>query len=265
MSAELSPRLAGEARRQLRICNACRYCEGYCSAFPAITRLREFADADIARIANLCHNCRGCYYACQYTAPHEFDLNLPAILAEARRESWQGYIRPRALGRLFHTNGWATVAATLAGFVLIWLAIRWLGGQEGGGGFYAALSHSAMVALFLPAFLLPLAGLGLGLAAFWREIGGRPLRRREIGAALAQAARLQDLSGGQGQGCNFERAERYSNARRHAHHAVLWGFLLCFAATVAGTVMHYGLGQPAPYHLWSVPKLLGIPGGVLLL
>ncbi|RMF33828.1 MAG: hypothetical protein D6754_16245 [Alphaproteobacteria bacterium] len=29
--------------------------------------------------------------------------------------------------------------------------------------------------------------------------------------------------------------------------------------------MHYGLGQPAPYHLWSVPKLLGIPGGVLLL
>ena len=27
-----------EARRQIDICNACRYCEGYCSVFPAINR-----------------------------------------------------------------------------------------------------------------------------------------------------------------------------------------------------------------------------------
>ena len=28
-------------------------------------RQKEFSDGDITHLANLCHNCRGCYYACQ--------------------------------------------------------------------------------------------------------------------------------------------------------------------------------------------------------
>ena len=77
--------------------------------------------------------------------------------------------------------------------------------------------------------------------------------------------RLADRqAGGQGQGCNFEKGDRYSQARRHAHQAAFWGFLLCFGATSAGTVMHYGLGMEAPYGFFSLPKLLGVPGGVLL-
>ncbi|MEN9982830.1 MAG: Citrate utilization protein, partial [Pseudomonadota bacterium] len=27
-----------EVARQLQICNACRYCEGFCAVFPAMTR-----------------------------------------------------------------------------------------------------------------------------------------------------------------------------------------------------------------------------------
>ena len=76
-----------EARRQTEICNACRYCEGFCSVFPALTRQKAFADGDISHLANLCHNCRGCYYSCQYTEPHEFALNFPdsmPILLTAR-------------------------------------------------------------------------------------------------------------------------------------------------------------------------------------
>ena len=30
-----------EADRQLTICNACRYCEGYCAVFPALERQRR--------------------------------------------------------------------------------------------------------------------------------------------------------------------------------------------------------------------------------
>ena len=30
--------LLAEAERQLDICNACRYCEGYCAVFPALER-----------------------------------------------------------------------------------------------------------------------------------------------------------------------------------------------------------------------------------
>ena len=60
----MSPDAIAEARRQSEICNACRYCEGYCDVFPAMFRERMFTDGDITQLANLCHNCRGCYYAC---------------------------------------------------------------------------------------------------------------------------------------------------------------------------------------------------------
>ena len=44
----------------------------------------------------------------------------------------------------------------------------------------------------------------------------------------------------------------------------MYGFLLCLASTSSATLMHYLLNMPAPYGLFSVPKLLGIPGGLLL-
>ena len=44
----------------------------------------------------------------------------------------------------------------------------------------------------------------------------------------------------------------------------MYGFLLCFAATSAGTILHYVFAMPAPYGPFSLPKLLGVPGGILL-
>ena len=265
MSTDLamSTDLIAEARRQTEICNACRYCEGFCSVFPALTRNTAFADGDITHLANLCHNCRGCYYSCQYTAPHEFALNFPAILADVRQDSWERHAWPRPLARAFHERGGAIAAALVAGFALIFGLLQTLR-PESGAGFYANLAHGAMVALFLPAFLLPLVALAISLRSYWREIGGKRLRWRDILAAGKSAARLKNLDGGQGQGCNFEREDRYSDRRRWFHQAVMYGFLLCFAATSAGTVLHYVFALPAPYGLFSLPKLLGVPGGILL-
>ena len=39
---------------------------------------------------------------------------------------------------------------------------------------------------------------------------------------------------------------------------------MCFASTASGTVMHYGFGLHAPYGPVSLPKLLGVPGGLLM-
>ena len=252
-----------EARRQIEICNACRYCEGYCSVFPALMRQRAFADGDITQLANLCHNCRGCYYACQYTAPHEFDLNLPAALADVRVESWDDLAWPGGLSRLFQRSGVAVAAFLVAGIaLLVWMAgaLRPASGQ----GFYAVLSHTTMVAVFTPAFLLPLVSVAVGLRRYWAAVDGATPRPRHLLAALRDAASLRNLSGGQGQGCNFEREDRFSDRRRQFHQATLWGFLLCFASTSAGTVMHYGFGWEAPYGFLTLPKLLGVPGGLLL-
>ena len=255
--------LIQEARRQAEICNACRYCEGYCSVFPALHRERAFSDGDITQLANLCHNCRGCYYACQYTAPNEFDLNLPRALAEVRQASWKDHAWPRGFAHLFDRSGVLMAGGLVLGFALIFALAQALR-PDSGAGFYAYMSHGLMVTIFTPAFLLPLLAIAVSLRGYWRTVGGGPVRPGDIWGALRSAGRMKNLDGGHGDGCNFEDEDRFSQARRHFHQAVLYGFLLSFASTASGTVLHYAFGIEAPYGFFSLPKLLGVPGGLLL-
>ena len=153
--------------------------------------------------------------------------------------------------------------ATVLGFAVLFLAMRTLG-SAGGDGFYAVLSHNAMVAIFLPAFLFPLFSIAIGLRRYWQGTDGKRITLAHIVGAFGSAANMKNLAGGHGDGCNFEDEDKFSNARRLAHQAVMYGFLLCFAATSAGTILHYAFNMPAPYPLWSLPKLLGVPGGILM-
>ncbi len=262
-ATEPAATLHNEARRQIEICNACRYCEGYCAVFPAITRQRSFADGDITQLANLCHNCRGCYYACQYTEPHEFKINIPQVLADVRVQSWEAFIRPRKVSALFQRHGVALAILVIVALSIILFALFQLQ-PDSGEGFYAHLAHGAMVAIFLPAFVAPLILIGSGLRRYWLHTGGARISMSHVRSALTSTARLKNLSGGQGQGCNFEQGDRFTDLRRWLHQSTLWGFLLCFASTSAGTIMHYAMGMTAPYNFLSLPKLLGVPGGLLL-
>jgi len=255
--------LIQEARRQAEICNACRYCEGYCSVFPALHSARAFSGGDITQLANLCHNCRGCYYACQYTAPHDFDLNLPKALADVRHESWKALSWPSGFSRLFDKSGVTIGALLVAAFAFLFVVAQTLR-PESGDGFYAYMSHSVMVAIFAPAFLLPLLAIAISLRAYWRAVDGGTVSMADIWSACLNAGRMKNLDGGHGDGCNFEDEDKFSQARRHFHQATLYGFLLCFASTSSGTILHYGFGLDAPYGLFSLPKLFGLPGGILL-
>src|SRR3546814_6233878 len=80
-----------EAERVLTICNSCRYCEGFCAVFPAMTRRLDFVKEDIHYLANLCHNCGACLHSCQYAAPHEFDVNVHRTLAQVRVKTYSEY------------------------------------------------------------------------------------------------------------------------------------------------------------------------------
>lgn len=252
-----------EARRQAEICNACRYCEGYCAVFPALQSERAFSDGDITQLANLCHNCRGCYYACQYTEPHEFALNMPKALAEVRHESWKKYAWPAGFAGLFDRSGMAITAGLVAAFAALFALAQGMR-PASGEGFYAAISHTLMVTIFAPAFLFPLVAIGISLRAYWRDVDGKALRLHDLRSAFFDAGRLNNLSGGHGDGCNFEDEDKFSQARRYFHQATLYGFLLCFGATASGTVLHYAFALEAPYGFFSLPKLLGVPGGILL-
>src|ERR1700737_1636686 len=103
-----------EVNRQMQICNACRYCEGFCGVFPAMTRRLEFGKADIHYLANLCHNCGACLHACQYAPPHDFAVNVPQAMAKVRLQTYSDYAFPSTLGGLYKRAG-LTVALALAG------------------------------------------------------------------------------------------------------------------------------------------------------
>ncbi len=267
------PQLIEEAQRALAICNACRYCEGYCATFPALQRRLSFTEGDIRYLGNLCHNCGACLYACQYAPPHEFALNFPRLMAQVRAQSWQRYAWPGFLARAFESNGLFASLATAAGLVFFLLFAAWLAGPErlfaahsdAQGSFYAVIPHGAMVAVFGAVSLFVLAAFAVGFVRFWRDTGERDSAFTPGPAlgAVRDAVVLRYLDGG-GDGCTYP-DEKPSFARRTFHHLTFYGFLLCFAATSTATIYHYALDWKAPYPFWSLPVLLGTVGGVGLL
>ena len=257
-----------EVARQMQICNACRYCEGFCAVFPAMTRRLAFDRADVHYLAHLCHNCGACYHACQYAPPHAFAVNVPQAMARVRRETYAAYAWPPALGRLYQRNGLTLALAlsfSLALFLL--LMLRWSGTHAQAplaGNFYAVFSHEFMVSLFGGVFGFALLALVLGAVRFWRDSGAGGASAPALREAAHHALALTYLGGGQEQGCN-EADDRFTLVRRRFHHLAFYGFMLCVAATLAATVDHYVLGEEAPYALASAPVLLGTLGGLGLL
>jgi citrate/tricarballylate utilization protein len=262
-----------EADRLMTVCNSCRYCEGLCAVFPAMEMRRSFSDGDLNYLANLCHACGACYTDCQFSPPHEFNVNVPRTLAIARAESWSAYAWPLAFSGLFARNGLAIsviAALSVAAFILGFAAFNGhqvlVGIHTGPGAFYALMPHNAMAALFGAAFLYAIVALGLGVRAFWRDIGepiGMAIEPASLWQAIKDAGRLRYLDGG-GVGC-FNEDEHPTDRRKIYHHLTFYGFLLCFAATSVATLYHYLLAREAPYPWWDLPVVLGTLGGIGLL
>jgi citrate/tricarballylate utilization protein len=261
-----------EVTRQMAICNACRYCEGFCAVFPAMTRRLTFGPADIHYLANLCHNCGACLHACQYAPPHEFAVNVPQAMAKVRGETYVAYAWPQPLGALYERNGLTVslaIAAGLALFLVLALALNGtLWGGDLGGDFYQLFPHNLLVLMFAPVFLWAVLALGIGVTRFLRDVSPATTGQAVAGGDAAKAAHdvmtLKYLDGGHGEGCHNE-DDAYTLSRRRAHHLTFYGFMLCFAATSLATVYHYVFGWEAPYDLPSLPKILGAVGGVSLL
>jgi len=259
------------ARREVEICNACRYCEGFCAVFPALELRRDFLAGDLSYLANLCHGCRGCYYACQYAPPHEWGINLPRTLAEVRAETYAEYSWPPGMGKVFERNGTLVALATalsIAVVLILSMAISapggfWVARPMEADAFYSVIPLWAMQIVGIASFGFSLFAMAMGARNFWRDAGPKDrVGIVAIAIALWDVLTLKNLGGG-GNGCN-DNSERFSMRRRHLHHAMFYGFMLCFAATTAVFIYHTFLGWPAPYPLISLPVILGTVGGILL-
>jgi citrate/tricarballylate utilization protein len=225
-----------EAARVMQICNACRYCEGFCAVFPAMARRLDFENkADLNYLANLCHNCGACLHACQYAPPHEFGVNVPQAMAKVRLETYTDFAWPASLGKLYKNNGVTLSLASAFGLILfLILTIVSTGNllnqphsEPLNGNFYAIFPHNTLVLMFGLVFGFAILALGIG-------------------------------------GCNDE-DDRFTLRRRRFHHLTFYGFMLCFAATSVATLYHYLFGWEAPYGYFSLPVVLGTVGGIGLL
>lgn len=269
--SELERKLFEEANRQLVVCNACRYCEGLCPVFRAIETRRDFGKGDVFYLANLCHDCRACYYACMFTPPHEFGINIPQILSEARLESYGQWSWPDSLARAFSEPRIALLLAVAAASAVVIAALVWIGppqlflARNGPGAFYAIVPYLGMVIPALAVFLFDVAVWIRGGLRSWSQTDGisrPPLTNRAIRGAVGAVLSLRHLEGG-GPGCTYP-AERPAAARRICHQIVFWGFLADFLSTTLAFIYQDFLHRLPPYPPLSAPVIFGSVGGVLL-
>lgn len=257
-----------EVERVMQICNACRYCEGFCAVFPAMTYRLTFGKADINYLANLCHNCGACLHACQYASPHEFAVNVPQAMAKVRVETYQEYAWPARFGALYRRAGMAVVLALAFGIGLFLLLVMALNGsllhQPLAGDFYQIFPHNLLAGMFGSVFVFSLCSLLFSTRRFWREISSVAGSLPALAETTRNVLTLTYLDGGHGEGCNDE-DDAFTLRRRRFHHFTFYGFMLCFASTIVATGYHFLLGQEAPYALLSLPVILGTLGGIGLI
>ena len=251
-----------EVARVMQICNACRYCEGFCAVFPAMTRRLEFGKADVNYLANLCHNWR-----------------LPACLpvratARVRRQRAAGHgqgaradlrrlcLAGAAGAGCTSATAWSCPLAVAAGIALfLALAAVMVGGlfHEPGRQFLCRVSaqHAGADVRAGVRLCRVRAGHGRGALLARRQSG----RRRGAAVAEPRTTRCACATWTAG----TARAATTPTTPSRCGGGALYGFMLCFAATCVATLYHYFLGEPAPYPFWSAPVLLGTVGGVGLL
>lgn len=264
--------LVDEATRQLAVCNACRYCEGLCAVFPALERRSLLQDADVTQLANLCHDCRACYDACMYTAPHEWAINVPKTLAAVRVSDYRSLVWPTRIPRIM--TGWVGVfsGAVLATALVFGLAVANVGwsGLVASSGMarspYGLIPYWGLLILLALAAGYSVAVFAIAGGRYWRTVHrpGQRVAAIDVGRALLYAAALRYLRGG-GAECYYPEDERPSVARRRLHGFVVYGFGLCLVSTIAAAVLQDILDVQPPYPLLSVPVLTGTVGGVGLL
>ncbi len=264
--------LLAEANRQFSVCNACRYCEGICSVFPAMELQTAFKAGDVAYLSTLCHDCRACVHACPFSPPHEYAIDIPTLMSAARAETFEHYARPRALWRLIARG--QTVAGLMVGSALFFTLVALLIGSParivhrhtGPSSFYAVITYAWIL---VPALVVSAATLAAILAGTWtfaKDTEGGPrrlLNRSALFGAARNALALTNLKGGGGS-CRYP-GESRSPARRYLHHAVFYGFLTMFVATVCAAVEQDLMGREPPYPFVSAPVLLGLAGGIAVL
>ena len=226
-----SPVLA-EADRLMVVCNSCRYCEGLCAVFPAMEMRRIFNDGDLNYLANLCHGCGACYFDCQFSPPHEFEVNVPRALAQVRIESYR--LTPGRACSPDCSRATASPSAIIAALSALVFIAGFFAYYDPGvlrsdlyrarARFTCSCRTISWCSFSARRLSMPSSPSLIGAITFWRDIGepvaalGAP---GPLWQATKDAAHLKYLDGGKG-GCASTRGPAEGPPQDVPPHDVLW-------------------------------------------
>ena len=258
-----------EAFRLLRICNACRYCEGICPVWTVIEFRTDFGEEDVDYIANLCHHCTTCYYVCPYSPPHELNLNPSRTFSIIRSISYLKY-SPQRFKKIYEKPIISAIILQVVGVMLALLVALYNLGFDVNSLFLVSRYYDVFpynqiyVGGFVLVVYVIIAFLYQG-TRFVKGIGGFSSSfTRSLLLALRDALFHTWFRDGM-LSCGYS-GESYCMLKRlfwAPHAMIMYGMLLLVIATIAAAVYKNVLGILSPYPLYSIPVLLGVTGGVL--
>ena len=257
----------------MKICNACRYCEGFCPVWDVMEYRREFAKGDIEYMANLCHDCGQCFDSCPFTPPNEFSVDIPSILSEVRAHTYEEYTSPSIAAPLLDKR--VRFSLLLLGLSFLGLLTtyfltgnpaRILGSYTEKGSFYEILPNIFLDAAgTMLAMFAILTWLVSGLRFINTSKNRERIRPGDLVSAIYESLGERWFRGG-GAGCNYpDREERGSYRKFVTHALVMYGFLLDLLSTASAFVEQDFLGIYPPYPILSVPVISGLAGGLMII
>ena len=129
-------------------------------------------------LANLCFDCRDCYYACQFAPPHEFAVNVLELCRSCARRLTANYSWPAILRFVQAQHRGRVLITGVSSLVIIFFLVLGFMGRDvlfathlGEGAFYRVVPYVAMT---LPPLMIALYGFSGFVIGGVRASGARP-------------------------------------------------------------------------------------------
>jgi len=241
--------------------------------WPAMERKTSFDKSEVTYLANLCHDCRDCYYACPYIPPHEFNINIPKVLSEVRLKSYEENTQPKFLSKIFEVQQRFSTIATLLSILLTFSVALLVSGEP---AFVAPHVEPGSFYDIFPYLLIIVAGAIVGayvVALFVKGVISYCVSLRGSFRHFlnfrANLLAMEDSLGhrwfrGGGAGCTHQSSEP-SHSFLLQHALIIYGFLSALASTISAGISQDVFGLMPPYPLLSVPVILATSGGLALI
>ena len=204
--------------------------------------------------------------------PHEFAINMPQGLCQARFETYEARSVPKGTSSVFRRSRSFSAIVGILGITLMFVFAsvignpsRLISAQLIAGSFYVIIPYLVIVGagLIVGAFVLLTYALELRSFLVSIEVKFRDFfKPKAFFLACADVLKHTWFRGG-GAGCNYPK-EQGKYSFMSLHMMVCYGFLSAILTTILSAIYQDYLHILPPFAITTPPVLFGIAGGALM-